>query len=201
MADDKKSGGDGMGLGALLLWGLLVLFVMWIISGGPERMENKTNPLLNPPETYDGDFSVYGEGGKIQTGVEKIITEGIYKGWNLEDRINFSFLTPPNWSTRVKGNFSGTEFGEIKSQTVTLEYQYGRDINKLEFEKDPNYLVEYGRVNKRWTRFVKPKNDFGEITGAYIKKNKRKQITIYTNQKLTPEQEKEVFEIINTIKI
>ncbi len=202
MADDKKKsdGGDGMSLGAMFLIGIGVLFVMWLTSGGPERLENKYNPFIEPPETPYDDFEVYGEGSTLQTGVEEFIQDGKYAGWKIQNRKDFAFLTPPNWTSSVKGNFGRTEFGEIQSETINLEYQYGRNVNKLEFENNPNYLVEYGTVDGEWTRFVKPKNNSVETTGAYIKKNRWRGMTIYTNQALTPEEQTQVFEIINTIK-
>lgn len=201
MADKKDSGGDGLSIGSILLIGMLILFAMWFTSGGPERIENKYNPFIEPLVEPLGDGSVYGEGGRLQTGVEEIIQDGIYVGWRINLRKSFSFLTPPNWSSSVRGEFDGTEFGEITNGDITLLYQYGRDANQLDFENDPDYLVEYGTVNGRWARFVKPRNDFAETTGAFIKRSKRKRITIYTNQELSEEETRQVFEIINTIKI
>ncbi len=201
MADDKKSGGGGgPSLGGIFLYGMLVLFVLWLTTGGPERTENKYNPFLREPAPLD-DFGVYGAGSDFQTGVDQLVEEGIHTGWTIRDKGSFSFLTPPSWSTNIVGNFDGTEFGKITNGTITLDYQYGRDANELEYDNDPDYDVAYGTVNKRWARFVKPNNDFAETTGAFIKKNKRKRITVYTNEKLTPEEELQVFEIISTIKI
>lgn len=201
MADDKKGGGGGgTSIGGIFFYGMAVLFIMWIMTGGPARTENKYNPFLREPAPLD-DFSVYGAGSDFQTGVETIIQEGVHTGWKVESRGDFSFLTPPLWSTNVSGDFDGTEFGEITNGTITLQYQYGRTANELDFENNPDYEVEYGTVNDRWARFVRPKNAFGDTTGAFIKKNKRKRITIYTNEKLTPEEERQVFEIINTVRI
>ncbi len=192
---------EEMSLGEIIFGGLIILFAMWLFTGGPERVENKYNPFIEPLVDPLGDGTVYGEGGKLQTGVENVLQEGIYTGWSLNNKTDFSFLTPPSWTSATKGTFGETEYGEIKNDSITLDYQYGRDINKLEFENDPNYLVEYGSVNGEWARFVKPKNNSDDITGAYIKKNWRKGITIYTDQNLTPEEEKQVFEIINTVRI
>ncbi len=200
MADDKKSGGDGMSMGALFLGGMALLFIMWIVSGGPSRIENKYNPGLLPPETPFDTFEVYGEGGRIQTKVEDIIQNGIHTGWKIENKKNFAFLTPPGWITSSTGNLSNTEFGEITNGTITLNYQYGREVNTLDFEDNLDYSVAYGTVDGEWARFVKPKNTFAETTGAYIKKSRRKQLTIYTNDPLTPEEQTQVFEIINTVK-
>lgn len=201
MADEKKGGDDGMGLGAIILWGLVVLFVMWIISGGPERTQNKYNPFIEPLVEPLGDGSVYGEGGIFQEGVEDILTEGVYKNWKLEVKNNFSFLTPPQWSSTSSGGFGDTEFGTITDGDIVLTYQYGREANTLNFENNPDYEVVYGKVHRRKAKFVRPLNAYAETTGAYIKKNKRKRISIFTNQELTPEQEKKVFEIINTVRI
>lgn len=201
MADDKKPAAEEMSLGAIVLWGILALFAMWLFTGGPARTENKYNPFIEPLVDPLGDGEVYGEGGTVQTVIESTIQEGIYAGWTIQNRTDFSFLTPPAWSTVVKGNFGETEYGEIKNETITLDYQYGKDVNKLELDNNPNYLVEYGTVNGEWARFVKPKNNSGDITGAYIKKNRWVGMTVYTDQTLTPEEEKKVFEIINTINI
>lgn len=201
MADDKKAGGDEMSLGALVLWGLVVLFAMWLFTGGPARTENKYNPYIEPLVEPLGDGSVYGKGGTVQTTVETTLQEGIYKGWTIQNKIDFSFLTPPSWTAVTKGSLSETEYGEIKNETITLNYQYGKDVNQLLLEDNPNYLVEYGTVNGEWARFVKPKNNSGDITGAYIKKNRWVGMTIYTDQPLTPQEEKQVFEIINTVNI
>jgi hypothetical protein len=192
---------EEMSLTEIVLWGLAILFGMWLFTGGPERIENKNNPFIEPLVEPLGDGSVYGAGGTVQTGVENIIQEGIYAGWTLNNRTDFSFLTPPLWTSVVKGNFGETEYGEMGNGTITLDYQYGKKVNQLEFENNPNYRVEYGTVNGEWTRFVKPKNNSGDITGAYIKKNRWRGMTIYTDQKLTPEEERQVFEIINTVKI
>jgi hypothetical protein len=192
---------EEMSLGEIVFGGLIILFAMWLFTGGPQRVENKYNPYIEPLVDPLGDGTVYGEGGKLQTEVENVLQEGIYTGWSLNNKTDFSFLTPPLWTSITKGTFGETEYGEIKNDSITLDYQYGREVNKLEFENDPNYLVEYGSVNGEWARFVKPKNNNGDITGAYIKKNWRKGITIYTSQNLTPEEEKQVFEIINTVRI
>jgi len=192
---------EEMSLGEIVFGGLIILFAMWLFTGGPQRVENKYNPYIEPLVDPLGDGTVYGEGGKLQTEVENVLQEGIYTGWSLNNKTDFSFLTPPSWTSITKGTFGETEYGEIKNDSITLDYQYGREINKLEFENDPNYLIEYGSVNGEWARFVKPKNNSGDITGAYIKKNWRKGITIYTGQNLTPEEEKQVFEIINTVRI
>lgn len=201
MADDKKKADDGMSLGAMVLYGIGFLFLLWLFTGGPARVENKYNPFLEPLVEPLGDGSIYGAGGKLQTKVEDMLVEGKYIGWSIQDRGDFAFLTPPNWTAGVSGNFNETEFGEITNGTITLNYQYGRNANQLDFENDINYLVEYGTVNGRWARFVKPSTSFGQTTGAFIKKNKRKRITIYTNEELTPEEQIQVFEIINTIRI
>lgn len=192
---------EELSLGQIILWGFIVLFVMWIVSGGPTRLENKYNPFIEPLVEPLGDGSVYGSGGQFQTGIENLIQEGIYVGWNIQNREDFAFLTPPNWTSSVKGNFDNTEFGEITNGSITLEYQYGREIQKLEFENNPNYQVEHGTVQGEFARFVKPKNNSVQTTGAYIRKNRRKQISIFTNQQLTSEEERQVFEIINTVKM
>lgn len=191
---------NGPSIAALVLYGILILFVIWLVTGGPARVENKYNPYLRQPAPIE-DFSVYGEGGSLQTNVEDVLTEGTYQGWSLHSKKSFSFLTPPNWSTSSSGSFSETEFGEISNDEIQLQYQYGPDANPLDFENDLSYEIVYGKVNGRWARFVRPHDSFGQTTGAFIKRNKKKRITVFTNEELTQEQEQEVFEIINTIRI
>lgn len=200
MADEKKDGG-GLSLGQILLITLGVLFLMWIVSGGPERIENKYNPFLEPLVDPLGDGEVYGAGGNFQTGVENLLTEGTYSGWIIQAKNNFAFLTPQGWSSQDTGSFPETEFGTITNGSVTLEYQYGREVNQLNFENDPNYEIVWGAVDGEPAKFVRPKTSQGEVTGAHIRKNRRKQITIYTTEPLTPEEEQQVFEIINTVRL
>lgn len=200
MAEEKKSGFDALTLGEIIFGGLGILFAMWLFTGGPERVENKYNPFIEPLVEPLGDGSVYGAGGNFQKGVEELIETGVYVGWNIQNKKDFAFLTPPNWSSTTKGSIDNVEYGEIKNENITLEYQYGKKVNPLDFENNEDYLVEYGKVNGQWARFVKPRNLFAQTTGAHIKKNFRKKITIFTNQKLTPEEERQVFEIINTIR-
>lgn len=201
MAEEKKDSGGGLSLGQILLITLGALFLMWITTGGPERLENKYNPFLEPLVDPLGDGTVYGSGGNFEQGVANLLTEGAYVGWLIQAKENFAFLTPQGWSTTDTGAFTETEFGEITNGTITLEYQYGREVNELALENDPNYDVVWGAVDGEPAKFVRPKTSQGEITGAYIRKNRRKQITVYTTQTLTPEQEQEVFEIINTIRL
>ena len=198
MAETTTSSGPS--IAAIILYGLGLLFILWIFTGGPERTENRDNPFLRQPAPVE-DFSVYGAGGRLQTEVESILTEGEYRGWAIAQRPNFSFLTPPNWSTSLVGNFDETEFGEITDGEITLQYQYGPEANQLLFENDLSYEIVYGEVNGRRAKFVRPRTDNAQTTGAFIKKNKRKQITVFTNEELTPQEEEQVFQIINTIKI
>lgn len=199
MADEKKDSG-GLSLGQILLIILGVLFVMWVTTGGPERVENKYNPFVEPLVDPLGDGSVYGAGGDFQTGVENLLTEGTYSGWLIQAKNNFAFLTPQGWSTRESGAYPETEFGTITNGTVTLEYQFGREVNELNFENDPNYEIVWGAVDGEPAKFVRPKTNQGEITGAYIRKNRRKKMTVYTTDTLTLEEERQVFQIINTIR-
>lgn len=197
MADTENK---GLSIATIVLLGLGGLFVLWLFTGGPERTENKYNPFLRQPAPVE-DFSVYGAGGTVQTEVENLLTEGEYSGWSIALRPNFSFLTPPGWQANVSGNFGETEFGEITDGNIVLQYQYGPEANELLFEDNLSYEVVYGQVNGRWAKFVRPKVSTGETTGAFIKRNKKKRITVFTNEELTAEEEQEVFEIINTIKI
>jgi len=198
MADSENKGPS---IALTVLLGLGALFLLWLFTGGPERVENKDNPFLTPPSTPSGEFVIYGAGGTVQTEVENLLTEGVYTGWSVALRPDFSFLTPPEWQARVTGNFEDTEFGEITNGNITLQYQYGPEANELLFEDNLSYEVVYGQVNGRQAKFVRPVTDTGETTGAFIKRNRRKRITVFTNEELTPEQEQEVFEIINTIRI
>lgn len=198
MAEPTTSSGPS--IAAIVLYGLLALFILWIFTGGPERTENKYNPFLRQPAPIE-DFSVYGAGGTIQTEVENILTDGQYQGWSIASRPNFSFLTPPNWSTNSVGNFGETEFGEITNGEITLQYQYGPEANELLFEDDISYEIVHGKVRGEKAKFVRPRTDTAQTTGAFIAKNKRKRITVFTNEELNPEQEQRVFEIINTIQI
>jgi hypothetical protein len=197
MADGDNSGPSVV---TIVLFGLVALFLLWLFTGGPERTENKYNPFLRQPAPIE-DFSVYGAGGTVQTEVENLLTEGEYSGWSVALRPDFSFLTPPGWQASVTGNFEDTEFGEITDGDITLQYQYGPEANELLFEDNLSYEVVYGQVNGRQAKFVRPIVETGETTGAFIKRNRRKRITIFTNEELTPEQEQRVFEIINTIRI
>jgi len=191
----------GLSIAGLFFWGMLLLFLIWLFTGGPERYENKVNPFLIPPETYDSGFEIYGEGGLFQTRVEDRINEGIYLGWTLENKGNFSFLTPPGWTQSSTGKIGQTEFGTISNETITLTYQYGPDANPLNFENRIDHDVAFGKIHGRKTKFVKPKNGILGTTGANIRRNKRKQITVFTNQELSEEQQEEVFQIIGSIKI
>jgi len=199
MADEKKID-DGPSILSILFYGLLLLFVMWLVTGGPSRTENKYNPFLREPAPLD-DFSVYGDGSNFQTKTEDLLTEGKYIGWKIQTGKNFSFATPLVWTLQSSGTLEATEFGEITDGNIILQYQYGQNANQLNFENDPNYEIVFGKVNKQDAKFVRPKNSIAETTGAFIKRNKEKRITIFTNQELTAEQEKQVFEIINTIQI
>lgn len=191
----------GLSLAGLFFWGMILLFVIWIVTGGPQRYENKVNPFLLPPENYNDGFEIYGEGGLFQTRVEDKINEGIYLGWTLENKGSFSFLTPPGWTQVSTGNIDRTEFGTISNGDITLTYQYGPDANSLNFENRIDHEVAFGKVHGRKTKFVKPKEGMLGTTGANIRRNKRKQISIFTNQKLSPIEQEQVFQIIGSIKI
>lgn len=199
MAEEKKDGG-GLSLGQILLITLGVLFVMWIATDGPQRVENKYNPFVEPLVDPLGDGSVYGAGGDFQTGVENLLDEGTHAGWLIQAKDNFAFLTPQGWTTRESGSYPETEFGRITNGDIVLEYQFGREVNELNFENDPNYEMVWGTIDGEPAKFVRPKTSQAEVTGAHIRKNRRKKMTVYTTDELTPEQEQQVFQIINTIR-
>lgn len=196
----EKETNSGMSLGQILLLGLVILFVMWVVSGGPERIENKYNPFIEPLVEPLGDGETYGFGSDLQTGVEDLLTEGSYTGWKMQIQKSFAFLTPQGWTSKESGAYPETEFGTITNGDVVLQYQFGREVNELNFENDPSYEIVWGKIDGEPAKFVRPKTSQAEVTGAFIRKNRKKKITIYTTDQLTSEQEIEVFKIINTVR-
>lgn len=129
------------------------------------------------------------------------IASGPYKGWKFIDvDDNFSVLLPPGWWGVRKTSMDSLSRGLFTNGDTKLSFEYGKDTNELRYEAFNTHQIIYGQIDGEPTKFVRPKNSFANVTGAFIKKSRRKELTITTNDALDKTEENLIFAIIQTVR-
>lgn len=210
-----------------------VFFILWLLGGGLDRIENKNNPFIKPIE-FNEQSDVYSldeasdtelvtavadtnvklpnspfntntssseesESGFTETQINQ--TGSPYNGWKFVSANNqFAIALPQGWYAIAKPKLGDNARGEFSNGKIDITYEYGKSTNELAYEKTGTHEIVYGKIDGKNAKFVRPVNSFANTTGAYIKRSWGSDLTIVTNDELSPTEEDLVFAIIQTIQ-
>ncbi len=161
--------------------GLLIIFIVWIITGGPARISQQ-QAFLKPPSPIDTGEQYGGEIGK-PTWKGAFVPPKSYHGENTK---YFTVALPPGWEFREIPSRDGYYSGEFTNNTTTLTFDYGSDPGDLPVSKD-EYIIAFERVDGINTKFVTPRKNGDGVTGAYYHRWFGKDLTIAGDDLTTSE--------------
>lgn len=174
-----------------ILFILLVIFGVWMFTGGPDRAENKFNPFIKPANPIDS--------GEVYGAYDPELAEYLQENeWQVLYTNNFSIAIDDD--CEIVPDEYDSDVGHIVCPDFDLRYTYGFFSNPLSYDDDFRYIVTYEELGRETGRFVRPRTENALITGVYIEKSNRRSLTVYQSN-LTDEQQAEAFVIFRTLRL
>jgi hypothetical protein len=190
---------DNVPIGHIFLFAFGGLFLLWLFTGGPSRIENQYNPFVRPQDNYIGIPEIYGNTNLTEFN-QTLIDNETYEGWNVEESAKFSVLLPSGWFQEQKAEFTGESFGEISNGSILIQYEAGKNVGNFSRLRESQHEFGSGQVGGAPTTFVRPNSDSSGTTGAHIIRSKKESMLIFTTDRLTEEEQVEVFTIIQSVR-
>lgn len=173
--------------------GLLIIFIVWIITGGPARISQQ-QAFLKPPSPIDSGEQYGGQIGKPNW-KGPFVPPKSYHGENAK---YFTVSLPPGWELREIPARDGYYSGEFTNDKTTLTFDYGSSPGDLTVSKD-TYTIAYETIDGVSTKFVTPKKIGDGVTGAYFHRWFGKDLTI-AGDNLSSAEKNTAYTILRSIK-
>ncbi len=173
-----------------------VLFVLWVLTGGPARLsQNKL--FLKPPAPLDTGETY---GGTTTTNKNPTLSGGFTPpaGYRATNAKYFTVYIPAGWILDDSKSKDSYYTGSITNGKTLLTFEYGSSPNMLNVSTDTHNIgYEYvGGIN---TKFVWPKKYIDGITGAYYHRFMGKDLTIMGNN-LSSSEQNTAFTIMRSVR-
>jgi hypothetical protein len=192
MADAPKAPDATNDLKWLGKW-LGIIFIVWLITGGPARIAQQ-KPFLKPPSPLDSGEQYGGTIGKPNWKGE-FVPPASYHGENAK---YFTVSLPKGWVLREIPSRDGYYSGEFTNDITTLTFDYGKSPSDLPVESEL-YTIVYERVDKIGTKFVTPKKTGDGVTGGYYRRWLGDDLTI-AGDNLTTAEKNIAFTIMRSVQ-
>ncbi len=184
---------------------MFILFIGWLVSGGPARY-SANKPFIRAPEPLDNG-EVYGPSnlfGLIQSSSSTSGTTGsgssaYPSSWKQMNTQYFVLYVPSGWSMRELPS-DKTYRGEITNGTTVLTFDYGKDVNTLPYEGNPFYTISNENIGTYPTKIVMPAGGTSGTTGAYYKKNFKKYKLVITGENLSKKEQTTALSIFRSVR-
>lgn len=173
--------------------GLLVIFIIWIITGGPSRVATQ-KPFLKAPSPIDSGEQYGGAIGK-PSWKGAFVPPASYHGENTK---YFTVSLPQGWELREIASRDGYYSGEFTNDITTLTFDYGTSPGDFPVSKEL-YTIAYENVDKISTKFVTPKKVGVGVTGAFYRRWFGKDLTI-AGDNLTTAEKNTAYTIMRSVR-
>lgn len=142
---------------------LAILFLAWLISGGPERYSLETDkPFIKPPSPLDSG-EIYGPEDTL------VVNPSIPVGWQQITTPYFTLGVPQGWFFRESSdNTWNTYRGEISNGVTTLFFDYGHFAVPPVSPDDASHTQWHETISGYQALLIQPKNISGNTTGMYV---------------------------------
>lgn len=176
-------------------WMLLIIagvFVIWVATGGPARLDMQ-GIFLKPPaplstgETYGGEIGTPTYRGKF-------VPPSTYRATNTK---YFTVALPSGWTFEESENYGNYYSGVFSNGKTILTFDYGSAPSPLPVPEE-DYVIVSEKVDKATTKFVYPKKSGDGVTGAYYKRTFGKDLTI-AGDNLTRAEQNTAFTIMRSV--
>lgn len=175
-----------------------LLFVGWLVSGGPTRYSS-TKPFIRPPQPLDTG-EVYGPSNPFSFFQPAPVIQPTYPdGWQQVNTQYFTFYTPDGWRVR-EINSDDTYRGEITNGNTVITFDFGKDTNPLSFEGNPRYTINHEDIGTYDAKIVMPAGGTSGTTGAYYKKLFKKYTLTMTGENLTKKEQTTALTIFRSVR-
>lgn len=175
---------------------MALLFLAWIVTGGPTRYESQKGPLIKPlPPVGSGE--IYGSTNwfGIQNPEQYVVHP---KGWQAINTQYFILYVPIGWTwTELTGG--DTYRGQITNGTTVLTFEFGEGTNPLLVDGDPEYTITTEIIGTFTAKLVKPVGGSG-TTGAYYKKWLKKNTLTITGENLSAKEKETAFTMFRSVR-
>jgi len=173
---------------------LAVFFLLWFISGGPERYtEDKNKPFLKPPVPLDT--------GEVYGPENTAINPNTPAGWKSVTTEYFSVALPTDWTfIESDGSVWNSYRGEFTNDTSTLFFEYGPYATIPVPETDDRHTFTHEYIGGYYGTLIKPTGFLGNVTGLYISRAPILEKLSITGYNLNPGTQNTAFTIFRTIE-
>jgi hypothetical protein len=172
-----------------------ILFIGWLVSGGPARTSS-LRPFIKPLPPVDSG-AVYGPPNLF--GISMPVITIHPAGWQALNTKYFILYAPSGWSVHENSdtdNYTGT----ISNGNTTLSFEYGDGTNPLEVADGSGYTTTYENISTYNTKIIYPTTGRTGTTGAYYKKFFKKYTLTITGENLSASERTTVLNIFRSVR-